>query len=68
MLDYDSPHYCRVYEKEISDVLCYETICGLLGGLSSSAVPELTPYMHLDPLRKKCEACPYSDMSAGFDE
>ena len=64
VLDYDSPHYCRVYEKEIGDALCYETICGLQGVLSSSAVPELNPFTHLEPLRVKCRSCPYSDLGA----
>ena len=63
-LDYDRPHYCCVYEKEIGDALCYETIFALLGGLSSSSVPELTPFMHLEPLREKCRSCPYSDLGA----
>ena len=68
VLDYNNPHYCQVYEKEIGDALCYETICGLLGGLSSSAVPELSPFMHLKPLREKCYTCPYSDLGAGTEK
>ena len=61
-LDYDSPCYCCVYEKEIGDALCYETIFTLLGGLASSSVPELIPFMHLEPLREKCRSCPYSEL------
>jgi hypothetical protein len=66
-LNYQSDHYCPVYNKEIDPDLCYGTIGVLNRTMPPDEVPELLPVMNLDPLLEKCGKCPYSDLSGGTE-
>ena len=68
MLDYNSDHYCPVYEKIISADLCYESLCCLSGEFKPSSVKELAEISELTKARKICRVCQYSDLNGGMDE
>lgn len=58
----DDP-FCPVFGEEISDGLCIEVSAALTGGGPSiGAIPELTKVWDIEAARKKCRACPYSQM------
>lgn len=62
-LDYDSPHFCSVYNRVIDIDLCYESLCCLSGLFKVSSVSELKKVKDIDKAREKCKQCPYSDLS-----
>jgi len=63
MEDYDADRVCPVYNKEIHDALCYETVsCIVHKQFKISSVPELSEIEDIESARKICGECPYSDM------
>lgn len=61
-LDYNSPHYCPVYNKEINIELCYDSLCCLKGLFKISSVKELSEISDTDEARRICSQCEYSDL------
>lgn len=61
-LDYESDHYCPVYERVIPVDLCYESLMCLNRCFKVSSVPELSEVKDIDKARKDCEKCPYSEL------
>lgn len=68
MLDYNSDHYCPVYEKIISSDLCYDSLCCLSGEFKISSTKELLEIKDIEKAKKACKDCPYSDLNGGMDE
>lgn len=67
-LDYESDHYCPVYEKVVCADICYESLMALSRAVKVSSVPELSEVRDIENARKVCRKCPYSDLSGGIDE
>lgn len=68
MLDYDSDHFCPVYNREIDPDLCYDSICCLGGLFKTDSTPELEEISNIDEAKRACDACEYSDLGGGMDE
>ena len=47
-IDYENPHFCPVYGREIDPDLCYESLLCLGGMFKISSVPELDEPKILD--------------------
>lgn len=62
-LDYEADHFCPAYGKVIDAVLCYDSLMCLNRYIKVSATPELSEIKDIEAARKRCEACPYSDLS-----
>lgn len=63
MLDYESPHYCPVYQRKISADLCYDSLLCLGGLFKVESTKELSEVKNIDEARTICEDCAYSDLS-----
>ena len=61
-LDYESDHYCPVYEKEISADLCYDSLMCLNRSFKISSTKELAEIADIEEARKICAKCPYSEL------
>ncbi len=59
-LDYDSPHYCPVYNRTIDVDLCYDSLNCLNHSFKVSSVKELSEIKDIEDARKTCAKCPYS--------
>ena len=68
MLDYESDHYCPVYDRTIAADLCYDSLCCLNGDFKIESTKELSEVKDIGTARKVCAACRYSDLSGGLDE
>lgn len=68
MLDYESEHFCPVYNEIIDPDLCYDSLMCLCGMFKVSSTKELTTVADIETARKICRACPYSNLSAGLDD
>lgn len=68
MLDYENPHFCPAYGKVIDIDLCYDSLCCLTGQFKISSTKELSEIEDIEEARKKCRACPWSDLNGGMDE
>ena len=62
-LDYSTDRFCPVYNEEIDDVLCYESVMALSRMVKVSSVPELSKVTDIEKARVICDKCPYSDLS-----
>ena len=62
MLDYDSEHFCPVYNKVIDVDLCYDSLCCLNGLFKISSTPELSAVKDIDEAKKACKKCDYSNL------
>ena len=62
-LNYDIPHYCPVYKRDIEIDLCYDSLCCLNGDFKISSTPELVEIKDIEEAKKICANCPYSDLS-----
>ncbi len=62
-LDFYDDRMCPIYEKVISEILCYETAMCMQGYFHISSVPES---VHIKPkfhdAKKICLECPYENM------
>lgn len=61
-IDYNQPHICPVYGREIDPDLCYETLQCLSGMFKISSVPELDEVKDIETARKQCKGCKYSEL------
>lgn len=61
-MDYESDHYCPVYNKIIQSDLCYDSLCCLKGLFKISSTKELSNVKDIDDARKICAMCPYSEL------
>ena len=68
MLDYNSDHYCPVYNRTISPDLCYDSLNCLNGMFKISSTKELTEVRDIEHARTICRKCPFSDLEGGLDE
>ena len=68
MLDYNADHFCPAYNRVIDADLCYDSLCCLSGEFKISSTEELAEIDDIEAARTICRACPYSDLSGGFDQ
>ena len=68
MLDYESDHFCPVYNKVIDIDLCYDSLCCLKGLFKVSSTPELSEISDIEEARRVCSICQYSDFGGGIKE
>ena len=61
-LDYDNPHYCPVYDRNIDIDLCYDSLNCLNRSFKVSSVKELSEIKDVERARKICSNCPYSKL------
>jgi hypothetical protein len=61
-MDFVNPHYCPVFQEEISADICYDCVMALSRIVKISAVPELQTVPDIEKAREICAACPYSDL------
>lgn len=61
-LDYSNPHYCPVYNREISIDLCYDSLCCLKRLFKISSVKELSEVSDIEKARQTCDKCEYSNL------
>ena len=61
-IDYENPHFCLVYGREIDPDLCYESLLCLGGMFKISSVPELDEVKDIEEAKKQCKGCVYSKL------
>lgn len=66
MLDYNTDHYCPVYDRIISSDLCYDSLCCLNFTFLVSSTKELKEVKDIGYARMLCNDCPYSDLGDGL--
>ena len=55
-------HYCPVYDKDIDEDLCYDSLQCLHGFFKISSVKELDFLEDVDRARQLCRNCKYSQL------
>lgn len=68
MLDYNRPHYCPVYKREIDPDLCYDSLLCLNQFVKVSVLAALDSVEDIEGARKICRSCPYSDLDADAED
>ena len=62
-IDYNKEHHCPVYNKTIDPDLCYDSVLCLCGVVKAESMKEIRELDDIEEARKKCKACPYSDLN-----
>lgn len=65
MLDYESDHFCPVFNEVVTPDKCYDALICLCRLVKIEANPDLDELGNIEVARKLCKACPYSDLSGG---
>lgn len=61
-LDYETDHYCPVYDRVINVDLCYDSLMSLNRGFRIDSTKELSEIKDIEHAREVCANCQYSNL------